>query len=120
MGLKIYTYKNCGTCRKALKWLDEQGVTYANVPIREQPPTKTELRKMLGYVDGEIKKIFNTSGGDYKALDMKEKLPKMSAKEAIDLLNSNGNLVKRPFLLSKTFGAVGFSEDSWREFFAKA
>lgn len=115
MGLKIYTYKNCSSCRKALKWLDAQGVAYTDIPIREKPPTKAELKKMLGYYDGEIKRLFNTSGGDYKALKMKDKVPKMSAKEAIDLLNRNGKLVKRPFVLAEQTGTVGFSEDRWRE-----
>ena len=117
MALKFYGYKNCGTCRRALKWLDERGAAYTNVPIRERPPTKTELRKMLGYVDGEIRKLFNTSGGDYKALNLKEKLSKMSAKEAIDLLNGNGNLVKRPFVLSKASGTTGFNEGVWHDLF---
>ncbi|MDK1021204.1 MAG: arsenate reductase family protein [Candidatus Hydrogenedentes bacterium] len=117
MGLKVYAYKNCGTCRKALKWLDERKRAYTQIPIRERPPTKTELRRMLGYLDGDIKKLFNTSGGDYKALNLKDKLPKMSRVEAIDLLSGNGNLVKRPFALSGESGTVGFKEDVWQDLF---
>lgn len=115
MAVKVYVYKNCGTCRKALKWLEANGVAYDAVPIRERSPTKAELKKMLGVLDGEVKKLFNTSGGDYKDLKLKDKLPGMSAKDAIDLLNGNGNLVKRPFLLTETGGTVGFKEDLWRE-----
>lgn len=115
MGLRIYTYKNCGTCRKALKWLDEQHAAYSEIPIRERPPTQTELRKMLVYVDGDLKRLFNVSGGDYRALNLKQKLPKMSEKEAIDLLHSNGNLVKRPFLLTASGGTAGFKESVWEE-----
>ena len=115
MGLKIYTYKNCGTCRKALKWLDAHDVAYSEIPIRERPPTKTELKRMLGYLGGDIKKLFNTSGGDYKALNLKEKLPKMSRAEALELLSRNGNLVKRPFVVSGDRGTVGFKEEVWRE-----
>lgn len=117
MVLKFYGYRNCGTCRKALKWLDAHDVAYLEVPIRERPPTKTELGKMLRYLDGDIKKLFNTSGGDYKALNLKEKLLKMSQAEALELLGRNGNLVKRPFVVSGDSGTVGFKEDVWREMF---
>ncbi len=115
--LKVYSYKNCGTCRRALKWLDAHRVAHSAIPIRERPPTKAELNKMLGYVDGDLKRLFNVSGGDYRALNLKKKLPKMSANEAIDLLNSNGNLVKRPFVISGDTGTVGFKEEVWRGLF---
>ncbi len=115
MGLKIYTYKNCSTCKRALKWLDAQGVDYTDIPIREKPPTKTELKTMIGYFHGMKKRLFNVSGSDYRALNLKEKISKMSEKEVIDLLNGNGNLVKRPFVLAEKTGTVGFSEDRWRE-----
>ena len=118
MPLKIYTYKNCSTCRKATKFLDANGVTYTDIPIREKPPTKAELKKMLGCMDGEIRKLFNTSGGDYKALNMKDKLPGLSNKEAIELLSGNGNLVKRPFVLGNGIGTVGFKEDVWKDLFS--
>ena len=111
--LKIYAYTKCGTCRKALKYLDEKGIAYQEIPIRDQPPTKTEIKNMLGFYDGEIRRLFNTSGGDYKELNLKEKLPSMPTKQAIDLLSSNGNLVKRPFVLGNGFGLVGFKEEEW-------
>jgi arsenate reductase len=113
--MKVYCYKGCGTCKKALKFLDENGVDYEVIPIREQPPTKAELKKMLKHVDGNLRALFNTSGGDYKELNMKEKLPGMSEAEAIDLLADRGNLVKRPFVLTGDFGLVGFKESVWRE-----
>lgn len=115
--MKVYTYSNCSTCRKALKFLEAEGIKHRVIPIREQPPTQAELRKMLRHMDGQIKKLFNTSGGDYKELNMKEKLPKMSEKEAIELLSKNGNLVKRPFALAAKDGFVGFKEEVWREKF---
>jgi arsenate reductase len=118
MPLTIYTYKNCDTCRKALKYLNAKGIEYKNKPIRETPPTKKELNAMLGYMDGEIKKLFNTSGMDYKSLNMKDKLPGLSEKDAIELLNGNGNLVKRPFLLGEGIGTVGFKEPFWDELFS--
>ncbi len=111
MKLKFYTYKNCDTCRKAVKYLDEKEVGYELIPIREQPPTKTELETMLANHDGNIRKLFNTSGGDYKALNLKEKLPNMTETEAIDLLSKNGNLIKRPFVIGKEISVVGFNPE---------
>ncbi len=114
MSLKIYEYKNCGTCRKALKFLEGRKIRYEKIPIREKPPTKAELKKMLGYV-GDIRKLFNTSGQDYKAMNMKEKIPKMSESEILELLSSHGNLVKRPFVLTPKAGWVGFQEEVWKK-----
>ena len=116
MTLKIYEYKNCGTCKNALKFLDARKIAYEKMAIRETPPTKAELKKMLGYL-GDIKKLFNTSGGDYKELGMKDKIPKMSEGEIIDLLSKRGNLVKRPFVLATNGGWVGFKEDEWKKRF---
>lgn len=111
--MKLYTYKNCGTCRKAVKFLEGKNIKIEVIPIRDQPPSKPELKKMLKIYDGEIRKLFNTSGQDYRALDMKNRLPEMSDAEAIDLLSQNGNLVKRPFLLTGQSGCVGFRESDW-------
>ena len=113
--LRIYTYEKCSTCRDALKFVAARGWQADVVPIREQPPTKAELKKMLGLVGGEIRRLFNTSGLDYKALGMKDKLPTMSEAEAINLLSKNGNLVKRPFVLSAKGGTVGFKTEEWEK-----
>ncbi len=110
--LKVYEYKNCGTCKKALKFLDDKKIPYEKIPIREIPPTPTELKKMLSYV-GDIRKLFNTSGQDYKALNMKAKIGTMTETELITLLSQNGNLVKRPFVITKETGLVGFKEAEW-------
>ena len=115
MKLKIYAYKNCDTCRKAKKFLEGEGIEYELMPIREQPPTKPELKKMLACYQGNIRKLFNTSGGDYKSMNMKEKLPGMSNSEAIDLLSKNGNLIKRPFAIIGKTGAVGFNKTIWED-----
>src|SRR6185369_13463473 len=117
--MKLYTYENCGTCRKAMKLLAQLGLNITPIPIREQPPTIAELKTMLGVYPGDIRRLFNTSGRDYQALNLKEKLPKMSEADALKLLAQNGNLVKRPFLLSGQRGMVGFEEKAWRAFFAK-
>lgn len=70
---------------------------------------------MLKYMDNESKKLFNTSGGDYKELGLKDKLSSMSIEEQLDLLSKNGNLVKRPFVLGDDFGFVGFKEEEWKK-----
>lgn len=113
--MKLYQYPNCSTCRKALKYLSDNGVSFASVNIVEQPPSKRELNAMLKIYDGQIRKLFNTSGMQYRELNLKESLPTMSDSEAIDLLASNGKLVKRPFLLSDDHksGIVGFKEALW-------
>jgi arsenate reductase len=116
MKLKVYQYTNCGTCRKALKFLTARSVEFTSVPIREQPPSKTELKKVLKLYGGNIRKLFNTSGQDYKKLNLKEKLGCLSEDDAIDLLSKNGNLVKRPFLVTADGGLVGFDEKEWKEF----
>jgi len=113
MTLKFYEYKNCGTCKKAIKFLDANGITYEKIAIREKPPTVAELKKMVSHM-GEIKKLFNVSGIDYRKLNMKEVLPTLSQQESIKLLAENGNLIKRPFLISPTIGTVGFKEELWK------
>ncbi len=109
----LYTYSNCDTCRRAVKWLRHEGIVFTEKPIRTNPPLPSELRAMLNYVDEDLRKLFNTSGQDYRALNMKEKLPTLSAAEAIKLLAGNGNLIKRPFLIGDGFGLVGFNAEAW-------
>lgn len=112
---KLYVYAGCGTCRKALAWLAARGIEVESLPIRETPPSLGELRTMLACQDGELRRLFNTSGQDYRALGLKDKLPAMGESEALALLAANGNLVKRPFLLGPGVGLVGFREDEWEE-----
>ena len=114
MSLKIYQYPNCSTCRKALKFLTANNIPHTPIDITEKPPTKTELKQMLKHQNGDLRKLFNTSGMQYRELKLKDKLPTMTEKEAIDLLSQNGKLIKRPFLLTKTTGFVGFKEDAWQ------
>ena len=111
--IRVYAYDKCSTCRKGLKFLAARGARAEIIPIREQPPTKAELKRMLSLVGG-LRKLFNTSGLDYKKLNLKARLPTLTEAKAIELLSTNGNLVKRPFLLTSNGGAVGFKEDEWR------
>jgi arsenate reductase len=117
--LKVYTYANCDTCRRAVKWLRAQNLGFAEHPIRETPPTPTELRTMLAAYDGELRRLFNTSGGDYREQKLGEKLPAMTESAALALLAGNGNLVKRPFLLGGKVALVGFDEKIWATALAK-
>ncbi len=116
--LTVYTYANCDTCRRAVKWLRAHDIAFVEKPIRETPPTTAELRTMLARLGGAgaLKKLFNTSGVDYRAQKIGEKLPALSEAEAFELLAGNGNLVKRPFALgagAKGAGLVGFDETVW-------
>lgn len=118
MSLRVYAYAGCDTCRQALKFLAAKKIAHEVIPIREQPPTVAELRAMLGHVGGDVRRLFNTAGQDYRALDMKTRLPRLSVDEALALLASNGNLVKRPFALTPKAGVVGFREEEWQRFLA--
>ncbi len=115
--LKIFTYANCGSCRKATKWLRERSLDFVEIPIREQAPSREELARMLEIYGGQIKRLFNTSGADYRSLGLGPKLATMPDEEILALLASNGNLVKRPFLLTEKGGLVGFKEEEWESFF---
>lgn len=117
MKTKVYAYAGCGTCRNALKFLRELGVDFQLVPIREQPPTIIELKRMLAIYGSDLRKLFNTSGSDYKQLKMKKNLPTLSVEAALEMLSCNGNLVKRPFLLKDKVGLVGFKPEEWEKLF---
>ena len=111
--LSVYAYKGCDTCRKALKWLNERGIPHEVKAIRETPPTVAELRAAVATFGGDLRPLFNTSGGDYRDLGLKDKLPSMTADEAVALLSKNGNLVKRPFVTGDGPPLVGFRPDEW-------
>jgi arsenate reductase len=113
--VKIYQYEKCSTCRKALKFLEARKITYRAIRIVDTPPSKSELKTMLRHVDGEFKRLFNTSGLEYRAQQLSKKMPTMTSGQAIDLLAKNGRLVKRPFLLSAKTGLVGFNEEVWKK-----
>ena len=111
--LKIYICANCDTCRRAVKWLRAHDLAFDEHPIRETPPSPTELRTMLAAQGGELRRLFNTSGKDYRKQKLGEKLPAMSEPAALALLAGNGNLVKRPFLLGGKVALAGFDEAAW-------
>jgi arsenate reductase len=115
MSLKIYTLKTCDSCRKATKWLTENQIPFQETPIRETPPSLPELTRALADLNNDIRKLFNTSGQDYRSLNLKEKLPNLSTTQALEILANNANLIKRPFLISQTQTQVGFNPESWKK-----
>ncbi len=108
-------YPKCSTCRKAKKWLDEQNIEYDSRHIIEDNPTADELRKWWEISDLPLKRFFNTSGMKYRELKLKDKLPDMSEDEQLDLLATDGMLVKRPVLVGDDVVLVGFKVKEWEE-----
>lgn len=106
-------YPKCTTCQKAQKWLDETGAAYTVRNIKEDNPTRAELEQWHQRSGLPLKRFFNTSGLQYKALALKDKLPGMSEDEQFALLATDGMLVKRPILVGEDFVLVGFREAEW-------
>jgi len=114
--MRVYEYEKCSTCRQALKFLDARKVAYEAVPIVERPPSIVELKAMLAFT-GDIRRLFNTSGVLYREMGIGKKLPAMSPSDALALLAKHGKLVKRPFVLLKDRGLLGFKEEEWKAAF---
>ena len=114
---KVYSYAKCSTCRKALSFLSAKGLKPEVIDITETPPSKKELKTMLKSYDGDLKRLFNTSGVAYRELKMKDRMATLTVSDAIDLLSANGRLVKRPFLLEGDRGLVGFKENEWQDLY---
>ena len=111
--LKFICYPKCTTCQRAKKWLDDNGKEYELRDIKLEKPTLLELREWHEKSGLSIRKFFNTSGILYKSLDLKNKLPEMSENEMLELLSTDGMLVKRPLLIGDDFVLVGFKESEW-------
>lgn len=106
-------YPPCSTCQKAKKWLDEQGIVYTDRHIKTENPTYEELKDWYEKSGLELKKFFNTSGLQYKTLNLKEKLPKMTEEEQLRLLATDGMLVKRPLVVDGDIVLTGFKAEQW-------
>ena len=106
-------YPKCTTCQKAQKWLDETGAAYTVRNIKEDNPTRAELEQWHQRSGLPLKRFFNTSGLQNKALGLKDKLPEMSQEEQLDLLATDGMLVKRPILVGDDVVLVGFRQAEW-------
>jgi arsenate reductase len=108
-------YPKCTTCKKAQKWLDDNGLQYELRNIKENNPTYDELKNWQTKSGLPLKKFFNTSGLLYKSKELKDKLPTMSEDEQLKLLATDGMLVKRPILVTNDTVLVGFKEADWEK-----
>jgi len=109
-------YPPCSTCKKAKKWLEEHGITYTDRHIKEENPSYEELKQWLETSGLPVKKFFNTSGMQYRALELKDKLPGMSVEEQLQLLSTDGMLVKRPIIVTDDGRVLtGFKEADWAD-----
>ena len=108
-------YPKCSTCRKAKNWLDEHGIEYESRHIIDDNPASEELREWWEISDLPLKRFFNTSGMKYRELKLKDKLPDMSEDEQLNLLATDGMLVKRPIIVTDEFTLVAFRPKVWLE-----
>lgn len=113
--LTVYCYSRCTTCQKALKWLDEKGISYKLIDIKADHPGEETLRKYHAVSGLPLKHFFNTSGIPYRERGLAKKLPEMSEDEQFALLASDGMLVKRPLVIGDDFVLTGFRENEWTE-----
>ena len=113
--LHFICYPKCTTCQKAKQWLDEHGVAYELRDIKAQNPTKDELTAWFRASGLPLRRFFNTSGLLYKSMNLKEKLPTMTEEEQLQLLASDGMLVKRPIVVKDGTVLVGFKQAQWEQ-----
>jgi arsenate reductase (glutaredoxin) len=113
MSLTFYWYPKCGTCRNAKKWLETHNLSYNEIHIAEAPPSKEELKSLWVNSGLELKKFFNTSGQKYRELGVKDKLKTATEDELLELLSSDGMLIKRPIVTDGSKVTVGFKEEDF-------
>ncbi|MCR4595791.1 MAG: arsenate reductase family protein [Lachnospiraceae bacterium] len=111
---KVYCYSKCSTCKKALKWLDDNKIVYQLIDIKEDHPDETTLRQLHKKSGLPLRRFFNTSGQLYRELELSKKLPDMSEDDMYKLLASDGMLVKRPLLVADDAVLTGFKEADWK------
>ncbi|NMD68989.1 arsenate reductase family protein [Bacillus sp. DNRA2] len=115
MALQFFWYPKCGTCRKAKKWLDDHNIAYEEIHIVENPPSREQLAELYQQSGVEFKKFFNTSGQKYRELGLKDKVGSASESELLNLLASDGMLIKRPIVTDGTKVTVGFKEEEFSQ-----
>ena len=108
-------YPKCSTCKKAKKWLDDHNIKYEDRHIIDNNPTFDELKEWYHKSNLDIKRFFNTSGILYKEINLKDKLPNMNEDEMLEILSTNGMLVKRPLIISDDVILTGFKEKEWED-----
>ncbi len=115
MKVLFIEYPKCSTCRKAKKWLQENNIDFTDRHIVDENPTKDELKEVISKSGLPVRKLFNTSGNVYKSLNLKSKMDSLSEDEMLELLSSNGMLVKRPLVIGDNFALVGFKEEAYAD-----
>ena len=115
--MKVYSYSKCGTCRNAIKDLEAKKIKFEVIDITENPPSKKVLKSAVKAKG--LQKLFNTSGVQYRELKIKDKLKSMTEAQAIDLLASNGRLIKRPIAVDKNKITIGFNADEYKQVWGK-
>ena len=113
--IKVYCYSKCSTCKKALKWMEDKGVKYELIDIKEDHPDEKTLRLLHKKSGLPLKRFFNTSGMLYRELELAKKLPDMSEDDQFKLLATDGMLVKRPLLITEESVLTGFKEKEWEK-----
>ena len=113
--MKVYCYSKCSTCKKALKWLEDNGADYEVIDIKENNPDEETIKELHKKSGLPLKRFFNTSGMLYREMELSKKLPDMSEDEMYRLLGSDGMLVKRPILITDNAVLTGFRESEWTE-----
>jgi arsenate reductase len=111
----VLVYRKCSTCIKALKWLEENNIEFTERPMKEENPTYEELKEWYERSGLPLKKFFNTSGLLYKDMKLKDRLPSMTEEEQLQLLATDGMLVKRPLVVGDNYILTGFEEAEWEE-----
>lgn len=117
MKVLFINYPKCSTCQKAKKWLVENGIEFEDRHIVEKNPSKEELKKFKELSGEPVKKFFNTSGILYREMNLKEKVAALPEDELIEILSTDGMLVKRPLVISEDGVLIGFKEERWKNFF---
>lgn len=112
--MQLFCYPKCSTCKKAVKWLEANDLTFEYIDITLTPPSSAVIKEQFIKNDYPIKRFFNTSGIQYRELGIKDQLPNLSENEIFELLASNGKLIKRPFLITDKGLFLGFKEDVWK------
>ena len=115
--MKVYSYSKCGTCRNAIKDLEAKKIKFEVIDITENPPSKKVLKSAVKAKG--LQKVFNTSGVQYRELKIKDKIKSMTEAQAIDLLASNGRLIKRPIAVDKNKITIGFNADEYKQVWGK-
>lgn len=118
--LKAYLYPQCGTCRKAKKWLTDRAIPFEEIHIVNNPPSKEEIYDLWQKSGLPLRRLFNTSGVVYRELKLKDKLPELSDDEQIELLASDGKLLKRPIVTDGTNVTIGYNEEQFLETWNKS